>query len=723
MFILSAIVLRSPGELLEPEQSIGMALALFVLIGGVLFVRRWRYDVAVWLLVSGTFIGVGLLILWSGNGLLLCLLMLPVGLGTLLISIPFGLTSAIALSLLLLFPPGALPTIDVEVQIIALIGIWSTIGMIGVTLNPLLRITQWAWTGYERSHEALERTRDYQQQLHETVKDLNDANAQLTRLNRLAQALRQTAEDERRAKEHFVANVSHELRTPLNMIIGFCEMIMEAPQTYGEDIPSALLADLDVVLRNSQHLSGLINDVLDLSQIEAGQMALTRERVSLTEIVQSAVTAVHPLFASKRLYLKIELPENLPDIFCDHIRIREVMLNLLSNAGRFTERGGVNVKAWQQGNNIVVSVTDTGPGISPEGQTRIFRPFEQLDGSIRRRYGGTGLGLSISKSFVEAHNGELWVDSQEGQGTTFFFRLPVDPPKPLGGEFMRWFNPDYQPEQRARPTNLQALPVIPRWIIVEQGDAMQRLFSRYIDGTEFIPIATLEKAVEALCQAPTQALLVNDLDVRHALQRLEEEVNLPYGVPAIICSIPGIAQATNGLGVSDYLIKPISREALLSALKRLQRDIHTVLVVDDEPDALKLFRRMLASTEGGYRVLRASNGRQALEVLQQQAPDVILLDLAMPEMDGFQFLKIREQEASWRDIPIILISARDPFGQPIVSNALAVTAAGGLSVHQILESVKALSAILSPSRAGGNASPGHITLPADAPTASTVCPN
>lgn len=717
LIVLGVIVLRSPGDLLMPEQSIGLSLALFALIGCVLWLRRWGYAVAAWFVVGGIIACLLLIIIWSGYGVLACLLMLPAGLATLLLSIPAGLATAFGFSLLLLFPPYIFPIVNAEVEIIALIGIWSTVGMIGLTLHPLLRITQWAWTGYEQSHDALERARDYQQRLHESVEDLNEANVQLTHMNRLAQSLRQIAEDERRAKEQFVANVSHELRTPLNMIIGFCEMITETPETYGESIPTTLLADLEVVLRNSQHLSGLINDVLDLSQIEVGQMALTRERTALAEIVQAAITAVQPLFVSKHLSLKTEIPDDLPTLYCDHIRIREVLLNLLSNAGRFTEIGGVTIKAWCEGNNVFVSISDTGPGISVEGQKRIFQPFEQLDSTIRRRYGGTGLGLSISKGFVEAHNGEMWVKSQEGQGTTFFFRLPLELPQPSAGDFMRWFNPYHQPEQRTRPTTLQPVPLTPRWMIVEQGNAMQQLFTRYVDGVEFSSVHDLTEAVGTLSQMPVQALLINELDMHHTLERLEKEVTLPYGVPAIICSIPGIEQATNGLGVSDYLIKPISREALLSALQHLKRQIHTILVVDDEPDALKLFRRILTSAEENYRVLRASNGHQALEIMQQESPDVILLDLAMPEMDGFQFLKAREHHAAWGAIPVILISARDPFGQPIVSNALAVTTARGLSVHQIIESVKTLSAILSPPLLG---TPPPVNPTADAPTPPTT---
>ena len=554
---------------------------------------------------------------------------------------------------------------------------------------------EWAWFGYERGRESLEEARTYQQQLHETLEDLTEANAQLMRLNRLAQALRQTADEERRTKEQFVANVSHELRTPLNMIVGFCEMIMETPEAYGGSLSPKLLADLDVVFRNSQHLSGLVDDVLDLSQIEAGQMALVREHVGFQEILNSAVTAVRPLYQSKALYLDIDVPTDLLPVFCDRIRIREVMLNLLSNAGRFTEKGGVKIKVREDGAQLVVSIADTGPGI-PEGQqARLFRPFEQLDGTIRRRYGGTGLGLSISRSFVELHGGKMWVESQEGKGTVFSFSLPVTSPSPSDDSFMRWMSPYNPYEPRSRPLRLPRVQVQPRWVILERGDAMRRLLARHLEGIDLVSVRTMEAAISALTTTPSQALLINELDVGQMLQRMHNQPRLPYGVPVIVCSVPGVEQAVNELGVSGYLVKPISRESLLSALAQLDPPVETVLIVDDEREALMLFRRMLSSAERPYRVLRARNGHQAIGILQQQLPDVILLDLTMPEMDGFEFLRLREG-APWQDIPIILISARDPLGHPIVSNSLAVTSANGLSVNQILTTLKMLTTMLSP---------------------------
>jgi signal transduction histidine kinase/CheY-like chemotaxis protein len=706
--VLGLLLLRVPASLLSVEHTLIGTFLVLSLVGVTFWVRSRSYLQAAWLLFLGCVAMLGLVLVGTRYPPLVCLLILPVAAGTILISIPAGLVTSFVFSAALLIWPGLFPGMDEGLTVITIAGIWIVEGALLMTLKPLVNTVQWAWRGYERSLESLEQARDYQQQLFETLEDLTEANVQLTRLNRLAQALRQAADNERRTKEQFVANVSHELRTPLNMIVGFCEMMLESPETYGDvPLPPTLLADLDVVLRNSQHLSDMVDDVLDLSQIEAGQMALVREHVAFEEIVTSAVTAVSPLFRSKSLTLDVEIATDLPSVFCDRIRIREVLLNLLSNAGRFTEIGGVTVKAWREQDDLVVSVTDTGPGI-PEGKReRLFRPFEQLDATIRRRYGGTGLGLSISKSFVELHEGKVWVESQEGQGTTFFFRLPFAAPAPLGDSYMRWVDPYNPYEPRSRPSRLPQVQIQPRWVVVEQGTSMQRILARHLEGIDFVPVTSLPAAMDALRETPSQALLVNELDVGAALAKLHDELTPPYSIPVIICSVPGVEQAINGLGVSGYLVKPIAREVLLSALSHLARPVETVMLIDDEREALMLYRRMLSSADRPYRVLRARNGRQAIEILQQQLPDVILLDLMMPEMDGFEFLRLRKGTA-WEDVPVILISARDPLGHPIVSDALAVTVAGGLSVNQILTSIRMFTSMLA---AESHMSPGEDGTP------------
>lgn len=695
LYVAGAAILVAGQRIREPAQN--LTLLVLLAIGPLAWsLRRRSYPAAAWLLIMSSLVIVLTLVAWGGAPSALALLALPVGLTTAAITRTAGLGLGVACALLLWWAPETLLPADGILRTVALLGIWGVIGLIWLTLEPLVRAMQWAWSGYESSQAALKQAREAQVQLKQTLEDLTAANAQLRRLNQLAQAMRQAAEDERRAKEQFVANVSHELRTPLNMIIGFSEMITQSPQTYGQPLPPALLADLKVILRNSQHLSKLIDDVLDLSQIDAGQMALTRERVTLDEIIEAAAVAVRPLYASKGLSLTIEVADDLPPVFCDPTRIREVVLNLLSNAGRFTEQGGVHVRAWQTGEDVVVSVTDTGPGIAPADQERLFQPFYQTDGSIRRRYGGTGLGLSISKSFVELHDGKMWVESEPGRGTTFFFRLPIEPPVPPSDSVLRWFNP-YEPyEPRTRPPSFRPGPVRPQLAVVEQGNVLQRLLTRYAEHAEVVAFPSLEAALNGLSQTPARALLVNDIRAGQALERLRASGALPFGMPAIVCALPGLEEAIGALGVADYLVKPISASTLLAALDRLEKPVRTILIADDESDALQLFRRMLASSGRGYRVLRASDGNQAWEILRRERPDVLLLDLVMPEMDGFQLLAAKSQEPDLHDIPVILISARDALGHPIASNSLLVTRGGGLSVQQLLACINALLEVLAP---------------------------
>jgi signal transduction histidine kinase/CheY-like chemotaxis protein len=529
--------------------------------------------------------------------------------------------------------------------------------------------------------------------LEQALADLAQANLQLTRLNILAQGLRRAAEEARRAKEEFVANVSHELRTPLNMIIGFSETILQSPGAYGKKIPPALLADLMVIYRNAEHLSELINDVLDLSQIDAEKMALTKDQAQFKEIVEEAALAIRPLYASKGLYLDIDVPEDLPSIFCDQTRIREVLLNLLSNAGRFTDRGGVRVRVWLEGNDVLVSVADTGPGIAAQDLNKIFQPFQQLDSSIRRRYGGTGLGLAISERFIKLHGGKIWAESTAGAGTTFFFRLPIAPPALAGDSFLRGITPGWEYLQRTHPYAGPKPVVQPRFVILETGDTLHRLITRYWDKVETTAVSSLEEAIAELSHLPAQALLVNETSTGKALDYLNLSQQLPNNTPLITCAIPRLDELDT-LGASVRLVKPFFRETLMGALDQLNIIEGTVLIIDDEPDALHLFRRMLTSLERDYRILLARDGQEALAILQECRPQVILLDLVMPNMDGFQFLELRRQHPLLRDIPVVVISARDPAGQPIVSNMLAVTLGGGLPVSQLLASIEALSKVL-----------------------------
>ncbi len=581
-------------------------------------------------------------------------------------------------------------------------------GVLGwATTRTLLTVTQWSIFSFEQAREKIEEAREQRVELKQTQEDLIQANQELARLSDRLKTMHRIAQEARQAKEEFVANVSHELRTPLNMIIGFSEMITQAPQVYGANLPPALLADIAAIQRNSQHLSRLVNDVLDLSQIEAGRMALSKEWASLQHIVESAALAVQPLFNSKGLYLEIEVPPELPPVFCDSTRARQVVLNLLSNAGRFTERGGVRVKARREDARVVVSVTDTGSGIAPEDQEKLFEPFHQLDGSIRRRHGGSGLGLSISKRFVEMHEGEMWLESELGVGTTIYFSLPlnVSPPTVLTSEgARRWLTPYHQYEARTRRAKAPSPRLVPRFVLLEGGETLRRLFSRYMGDVEIISIRDVEEAIDELSRSPAQALVVNAPLFKEMSPLMAQLSNLPYGTPTVTCWVPGEDEAARQLGVVRYLVKPVTREMLFSALEELGEGIERVLVVDDEAEVLQLFARMLSSAQRGYRVLRATSGQQALSMLRTRRPDVMILDLIMPGMDGFQVLRAKRQDAAIREIPVIVISATDPAGGPIVSDTLTVTRSGGLSLRDLLACIQVVSDVLAPAaQSGGQA--------------------
>ena len=577
-------------------------------------------------------------------------------------------------------------------------------GLLGWTAtHTLLTVTQWYLFSFQQARQKMEEAREQRVELKQTQEDLIQANRELARLSDRLKAMYQIANEARQAKEEFVANVSHELRTPLNMIIGFSEMITKSPQVYADSLPPALLADIAAIQRNSQHLARLVDDVLDLSQVEAGRMALSKEWTSLAEILDEAVLVVRALFESKGLYLEKEVSADLPQMFCDSTRIRQVVINLLSNAGRFTERGGVRVRAWCEKDDIVVSVADTGPGIALEDQEKLFEPFQQLDGSIRRPTDGSGLGLSISKRFVEMHEGKMWLESEVGVGTTFYFSLPLETPLPAAltgdDDLGRWLSPysEYEYKARTGRSKAPAPTLVPRFVLLEREDTLLRLFSRYVDGIEITSVQDIEGVMGELSRSPARALLVNAPPFEETPAPMDQLTNLPYDTPAITCWVPGEDEAAKRLGVVRYLVKPVTRETLLSTLEELGEDMKSVLLVDDEPEVLQLFARMLSSAERNYRILQATNGQWALSLLRERQPDVMLLDLIMPGVDGFQVLWEKSRDSTIREIPVVVISARDPSGEPIVSDTLTVTRGGGLSVRDILACIQAVSEVLAPS--------------------------
>ena len=614
-----------------------------------------------------------------------------------LISLVAGVAVALLSTLVVIIIAASLPSTTGLVAFPALVTIWGTTTLISAIVHFTRQANQALSSGYLSAQHLLEQARNQRLELKQAQADLVHANQELARLSERLARMYQAAEEARRAKEEFVANVSHELRTPLNMITGFTEMISEAPDAYGVELPPALLADVQVILRNSRHLASLVDDVLDLSQVEAGQMSLSREWTSLPDIVGEVLTAVRPLFEAKGLDLELHIPDDLPPLFCDRTRIRQVLLNLVSNAARFTDQGGVRIYVEREPNSVLVSVWDSGPGIAPEDQQRIFTPFQQVDASIRRRFGGTGLGLSISKRFVEMHDGKMWLESELGKGSTFYFRLPVQVGLPLPVDSaLRWLSVYHQEHPRTRPSKAPVSRPLPRFVVLEPGNVLQRLFARYLEGAEVIAVKTYEQAVWELNRSPAQALIVNDPVVDKGPSLMHQARSLPYGTPIIACWVPGEEEAAARLGVVRYLLKPVSREMLCTALDSLGGQVKTVLLVDDDSEVLQLFGRLLASSGKGYRLLRASNGQRALRLLRERRPDVMLLDLVMPGMDGYAVLDEKGQDPEIRGIPVIAVSAVDPVRESVISNSLTLLRSGGLTLGDLLTCLRTWSEVMTP---------------------------
>ncbi|NLE43927.1 MAG: hybrid sensor histidine kinase/response regulator [Chloroflexi bacterium] len=671
-----------------------LGLILLVLPFPVNWVSQRSYWGATSLLLSGLLITCQLALQWSGVSAAACLLVVPVFLSVILVG-PAGGALTGAVSAVALSWDSALgiyqPT-DFEHALILFL-IWTMVLLPAITRQPVKMAIIQSRADQEHISQLLEEARDRQLELAQIRQSLEERTIELAGLSDRLRVMRQIAEDARVAKEQFVANVSHELRTPLNMIIGFSELIVRSPHLYGM-VPQALLADIEAVQRNSEHLASMVDDILDLSKFESERMILKKEPVSLPDLLTNAASLVRSLYDSKGLYLRVKAPSDLPLVCCDGNRIRQVILNLLSNAARFVDHGGVEMRTWREKAKIWVSVTDTGTGIAPEDHARIFEPFSQVDSSPHRRSEGAGLGLRISKAIVELHQGKIWVESELGKGTTFLFTLPLNDPVQLQSSASRWINPYLTYNERTRPPAPPMPEIKPRFVVVDQQDSLRYLAERHLDGSAISSVNTIEEALREIGRSPAQALIVNDPTESEADARMMPQA--PDGTPTFTCWLPGKPEISEGLGIFDYLTKPVTSTRLLSALAKLGESVRTLLLVDDEPEVLRLFGRMISASGRGYRLLRASDGERALTMLRERRPDAMLLDLVMPGLDGFGVLALKNKDAKLRDIPVIVVSAQDHSDSPPTISSLTVSRVGGLSAHELLTCIQTISNLLKP---------------------------
>lgn len=545
-------------------------------------------------------------------------------------------------------------------------------------------VLEWMYQSYRLAEQRTREAQAHRSKLLTVLNDLDRAYYRLWRANEALAWARQQAEEARQAKARFVANVSHELRTPLNLIIGFSEMMVTAPESYGQPLPPAYRGDLNAIYRNAKHLSDLIDDVLDLSKIEADSMPLSKERGDLRQIVEEAARMIQGMVEAKGLTLTLELPPEPVPLLLDITRIRQVVLNLLSNAARFTEEGGITVRLTVEGDQATVTVTDTGPGIPADLLPRVFEEFYQVDDSIRREHGGTGLGLAISKRFVELHGGRIWAKSEVGRGSTFGFSLPISPlPKEAAA---------YQPAYEVLPFGEGA----ERILIVRHDDpSAASMIQRHFEGYRMVLARSDAELLDAATRLCPTAVIVDTKD-KVRVEALLRETRCDE-VPVISCPLPTRPKMALELQTTDYLLKPVTREAVRQALDRISRPFSKVLIVDDDPAMVRLLTRMMHAECPHAQVFQAYGGVMALDIARNERPDLMLLDLLMPGMDGLAVLEQVRADPSLADMMVIVVTATELGEQAAnLSGEMTLTIPTPLPVSEWLRLLRSVTTTLRP---------------------------
>jgi signal transduction histidine kinase/CheY-like chemotaxis protein len=467
-------------------------------------------------------------------------------------------------------------------------------------------------------------------------------------------AARQQAVEANRAKSKFLANMSHELRTPMNAIIGYAEMLIEDAEDDGDE---EVVGDLRKIQQAGRHLLALINDVLDLSKIEAGRMDLYLETFEIRPMVDEVVATIDAMVQSGGNRLSVDLDPTLHEMRADLTKVRQGLFNLLSNAAKFTESGGITLSVRREtadGRDWVnLSVTDTGIGIPADKVEQIFEEFSQADESTTRNFGGTGLGLAITRRFCRMMGGDVTAESTLGQGSTFSIRIPLRVESPA------------RVEQTAEPApTVAAEDGRDTVLVIDDDPNALDLLSRTL-GARGLRVVTATGGEEAVRlartlqpKAITLDVIMPGMDGWAVLGALKSNAETRH-IPVIMVTMTDDREMGLALGATEFLTKPIQRDQLLELVSRHRAPgvDASVLVVDDDPVAREIVRRALEAE--GLSVVEAEDGRAALERLAQAPPSLILLDLMMPVMDGFEFIVELRRVDAWRQIPVVVVTAKD----------------------------------------------------------------
>jgi signal transduction histidine kinase/CheY-like chemotaxis protein len=549
---------------------------------------------------------------------------------------------------------------------------WATVETIYVTLH-------WTKLSEQRASFLLEETRKNRAEILRALESLERSNAALRRAQIELRAAHKEAEEARQLKEQFAANISHELRTPLNLVLGFSEVMHLTPEVYGAtDWAPTLKGDIDQIYRSSRHLLDMIDDILDLSRFQMSTFRLNKEPTPIHTILEEGIDIAKDLFRERSVKFQVDLSDNLPIVRVDKTRIRQVILNLINNAFRFTETGFVRLMARANESEVLISIQDSGLGIPAEKIPLIFDEFYQVDGSLNRRHGGTGLGLAISKKFVESHGGKIWAESKVGVGSVFTFTLPI-----IEGEDM--------PTPLPPPEDIEELPPVedkPVMLVIDSDPQVAAMVKKHLDDYEVFQVdnqATLADAISEYCP---------DIILHNTMPYANDKTVLPLSslVPWIECSLPSRSWILKELNVAASFVKPVTSHELIQAVQAVG-PVHDVLIIDDDPGFAQLVERLLQTSGNGYDIQCIHASDNAITQMNLNAPDVLLLDLTKQDINGVQILEFMQSHPMLAKVPVILLSATN-YAEDLLANQgsrIVIQHHNRLSTTKVLKYIRALT--------------------------------
>jgi signal transduction histidine kinase/CheY-like chemotaxis protein len=570
------------------------------------------------------------------------------------------------------YPEGYLFVVFASCLITAFLGWISTSSLLNEVKNSLYfsRLAQ----------HNLEEAREHRGQMFKVLKDLDLAYYRLERANAALVAAWKEAETAEKFKAEFVTYVSHEMRTPLNLILGFSEAILTSPESYGPQmLPGPYRADVNKINQNANHLLALVEDVIDLSRANVNRIPLTREKVDVKGLVNEAVEMVRDYIETKGLAMHVAVDERLDILLIDRLRIRQVLLNLLVNAARFTTSGWIRVEGLLDDRRALFKVTDTGKGINPLEIDKIFEDYHTSGRQAAVWHSGSGLGLPISKKLIELHGGEMGVANETQQGATFWFSLPLV----KDGELEKTHQP---------VVPFSALPYQAgdneRIVVLAHSDpGAGRILQRATRGLRVQQADNWTQAVEMARQVRAQALIASE----------GGDEPLPEGLVWIDFPLPGPQLLAKELGVAEVLEKPVLQNDLLEAIRRTRPDAEQILIVDDDVEIAEMFQRILGlrCRPGGCRT--ANNGREALDSIRANRPDLIILDLVMPEVNGYQVIEELRTQFEGEAIPILVVSGTvGDIYEARIESPVRLQRQGGLRLGEAIQVIEAAVNSLSP---------------------------